>query len=153
MMGRIPRGALIIGIGIALVALLALVIWRGAGSRDPASLVIGDCFDVPTAAQRIDDLKSRTCGGPHGGEVFHIFDAPGASATYPSDTDWEALIYPVCDPVFEAYTGTPVAERLDIGYQFLVPTADRWAGGNRRVTCFISSIDGSPLTRSFRAAP
>jgi hypothetical protein len=150
---RIPRGAPIIGIAIALVAVLAVVIWRGAGSRSPASLVIGDCFDVPTAAQRIDDLKSRTCGGPHGGEVFHIFDAPGASATYPSDDDWQALIYPVCDPVFEAYTGTQVAERLDIDYHFLVPTADRWAAGDRRVTCFISSLDGSPLTRSFRAAP
>jgi hypothetical protein len=152
MTGRIPRGVLV-GIGIALVGVLAVVIWRGAGSRDPANLVVGDCFDVPTAAQRIEDLKSRTCGGPHGGEVFHIFEAPGASATYPSDTDWEALIYPVCDPLFETYAGTPVAERMDIGYQYLVPTADRWAAGDRRVTCFISSLDGSPLARSFRAAP
>jgi hypothetical protein len=149
---RIPRGVLI-GIGIALVGVLAVVIWRGAGSRDPTSLVIGDCFDVPTAVQRIDDLKSRTCGGPHGGEVFHIFDAPGASSSYPRDTDWEALISPVCDPLFETYTGTPVAERMDIGYQYLVPTADRWGAGDRRVTCFINSIDGSPLARSFRAAP
>ena len=47
---RIPRGALIVGIAIALVAVLAVLIWRGAGSRDPASLVVGDCFDVPTAA-------------------------------------------------------------------------------------------------------
>ena len=149
---RIPRGALI-AIGIALVGVLAVVIWRGAGSRDPANLVVGDCFDVPSAAQRIDDLKSRTCDGPHGGEVFHTFEAPGASATYPSDTDWEALIYPVCDPLFETYTGTPVAERLDIEYRYLVPTADLWAAGNRRVTCFISSLDASPLARSFRAAP
>jgi len=149
---RIPRGALI-AIGIALVGVLAVVIWRGAGSRDPANLVVGDCFDVPSAAQRIDDLKSRTCDGAHGGEVFHTFEAPGASATYPSDTDWEALIYPVCDPLFETYTGTPVAERLDIEYRYLVPTADLWAAGNRRVTCFISSLDGSPLARSFRAAP
>jgi hypothetical protein len=149
---RIHRGVLI-GIGIALVGVLAVVIWRGAGSRDPANLVVGDCFDVPSAVQRIDDLKSRTCDGPHGGEVFHIFEAPGANATYPSDTDWEALIYPVCDPLFETYTGTPVAERLDIEYRYLVPSADLWTAGNRRVTCFISSLDGSPLARSFRSAP
>jgi hypothetical protein len=149
---RMPRGVLI-GMGIAVVGVLALVIWRGVGSRDPANLVVGDCFDVPTAAQRIDDLEGRACSGPHGGEVFHIFDAPGASASYPSDTDWEGLIYPVCDPVFETYTGIPVADHMDIGYQYLVPTADRWAAGNRRVTCFISSLDGSPLARSFRAAP
>jgi hypothetical protein len=151
MTARLPRGVLI-AIGIALIGGLALLVWRGAGSRDPASLVVGDCFDVPTAAQRIEDLESRTCAGPHGGEVFHIFEASGAG-TYPTDPGWEALIYPVCDPVFEAYTGTPVAERLDIGYLFLVPTADRWGAGDRRVTCFINSPDGSPLSRSFRAAP
>jgi hypothetical protein len=149
---RMPRGVLI-GIGIALVGGLALLVWRGAGARDPASLVVGDCFDVPAAAQRIDDLRSRPCVGPHGGEVFHIFEASAAAGTYPTDTGWEALIYPVCDPVFEAYTGTPVAERLDIGYLYLVPTADRWAVGDGRVTCFVSSLDGSPLSRSFRVAP
>ena len=144
---------LLIAIGIAVVAGLALLVWRGAGSRDPASLVVGDCFDVPAADQRIEDLKSRTCSGPHGGEVFHIFEASTANATYPTDGGWEALIYPVCDTAFEAYTATPVAERLDIGYLFLVPTADRWGAGDRRVTCFITSLDGSPLSRSFRAAP
>jgi len=149
---RIPVGVLV-GIGIALVAGLALLVWRGAGSRDPASLVVGDCFDVPAAAQRIEDLKSRACGGPHGGEVFHIFEASSANPTYPTDAGWEALIYPVCDPAFEAYTGTRVAERLDIGYLFLVPTTDRWGAGDRRVTCFINSLDGSPLIRSLRAAP
>ncbi len=147
-----PAG-LLIGIAIAVVAGLALLVWRGAGSRDPANLVVGDCFDVPAAAQRIEDLRSRTCGGPHGGEVFHIFEASSADATYPTDAGWEALIYAVCDPEFEAYTGTPVAERLDIGYRFLVPTDDRWDAGDRRVTCFINSLDGSPLSRSFRAAP
>lgn len=144
---------LLIGVGIALVAGLALLVWRGAGSRDPASLVVGDCFDVPASAQRIEDLKSRTCGGQHGGEVFHIFEASIANETYPTDAGWEAQIYPVCDPAFEAFTGTLVAGRLDIGYLFLVPTADRWGAGDRRVTCFITSLDGSPLSRSFRAAP
>jgi len=147
------RRVAVIAAAIVLVAGLAVVIWRGAGSKDPANLRVGDCFEVPEAAQRIEDLRTRTCSGPHGGEVFHIYEASVAATAYPSDTDWEALIYPVCDPVFEAYTGTPVAERLDIGYVFFVPTADRWAGGDRRVTCFITSLDGSQLSRSFRAEP
>ena len=37
-------------------------------------------------------------------------------------------------------------------YLFLVPTSDRWAGGDRRVTCFIRSLDGSPLDHSYRAS-
>jgi hypothetical protein len=143
----------VIGIGIALVGGLALVIWRGAASRDPGNLVVGDCFDVPTAADRIEDLRTRSCGAPHGGEVFHVYETSGAGSAYPTDAGWEDLIYPVCDPAFEAYTGTTVGDRLDIGYLFLVPTDDRWATGDRRVTCFISSLDGSPLSRSHHSAP
>jgi len=61
-------------------------------------------------------------------------------------------LYPICDPVFKTYTGTPVEDRTDIDYLFLVPTSDRWAGGDRHVTCFIRSLDGSPLRHSYRAS-
>jgi hypothetical protein len=149
---RPPRPVLIV-LGIAVCVGLAIVIWLGTGRRDPGSLAVGDCFDVPAASQRIEDIRGRACGGPHGGEVFHVFAEPDGATTYPTDAGWEELIYPVCDPVFESYTGTPVAERFDIGYLFLVPTADRWAAGDRRVTCFISSLDGSPLSRSYRERP
>ena len=141
------------GVGIALAAIVLLVVIRGgSGGTDPAGLKVGDCFDVPTATDRIGDLRRHPCNEAHGGEVFHVFDSAPASA-YPSDRDWESLVYPVCDPVFESYTGTPVADRLDIEYRYLVPTADRWASGDRRVTCFITSPDGAPLSKSFRAAP
>ncbi len=149
MIRRIPR-VVLVGAVLVLVAGLAFFVWRGAGNRTAASLVVGDCFDVPSATQRIEDIRSRACNTPHGGEVFRIYDASVPSATYPTDTDWEAMIYPVCDPVFEEYTGTPVGDRLDISYLYLVPTADRWAAGDRRVTCFITSLDGNSLSRSFR---
>jgi Septum formation len=149
---RLPRAALA-GIAIALVGVIGLVIWQGTASRSPANLAVGDCFDVPTAAGRIDDLRTRACSTPHGGEVFHIYVTDASGSAYPSDADWEASIYPVCDPAFETYTGTPVGDRLDISYLFLVPTADRWTTGDRRVTCFISSPDGSPLSHSYRSSP
>ncbi len=150
---RDPR-IVLIGITVALVGVIVLVIWGGGGaSRDPAKLAVGDCFDVPAVPDRIDDLRTRTCSSPHDGEVFYVYETSDASTTYPTDAAWEALIYPVCDPVFETYTATPVGERLDIGYLFLVPTDDRWAAGDRHVTCFISSLDGSPLSRSYRSSP
>jgi len=71
---------------------------------------------------------------------------------YPTDEAWGQLIYPICDPVFKTYTGTPVEDRTDIDYLFLVPTSDRWAGGDRHVTCLIRSLDGSPLRHSYRAS-
>ena len=151
-MRRIPRGVLIAAV-VAVIAGLALLIWRGSGRGRPSNLDVGDCFDVPTAGQRIEDIRSLACSGPHAGEVFHRYEAAATGATYPTDADWEALVYPVCDPVFEDYTGTPVGDRLDIGYLYLVPTADRWTAGDRRVTCFIASLDGTPLGRSYRTAP
>ena len=145
---------LVVGIGIALVLVIAFVVTRGGGTTDPERLAIGECFDVPEAAARIGDVRRRPCGGPHGGEVFHVFQATDpASPGYPSDRDWEALVYPICDPAFESFTGTFVGDRVDIEYRYFVPTADRWAAGNRHVTCYIVSADGSPLTRSSHAAP
>ena len=155
---RPPRNwilALGVVLGVALIGGVAAVVLTGSlGRTDPARLAVGDCFDVPTASARIGDLVKRGCGGPHGGEVFHIYEANDAgSSGYPTDPAWEALVFPVCDLPFESYTGSPAGERLDIEYRYLVPTADRWAAGDRRVTCFITSPDGAALSRSFRAAP
>ena len=141
------------GRGVVVAALLALLAGAlvGCGTTHTGSnLAIGDCFDVPTTAD-ITTIPTKPCTEPHGGEVFHAFDAHGGG-TYPTDEAWGQLIYPVCDPVFETYTGTPVGDRTDIDYLFLVPTSDRWASGDRHVTCFIRSPDGSPLDHSYRAS-
>ena len=137
--------AVVVGVGAVI-----LVVVRGGGASGPNNLVAGDCIDVPSDAS-IASIPKRSCTGPHAAEVFFVFDAPGAGA-YPSDPEWGQLIYPVCDPAFEDYTGTPVENRTDIDYQYFVPTQDRWAAGERGVTCFIRSIDGSPLNRSYRAS-
>jgi Septum formation len=134
-----------------LLAVLVLLVVAACGSKSAApQLKIGDCFDVPTGADTAD-IPTKPCSKPHSGEVFHLFDAQGGGA-YPSDDEWAQLIYPVCDPVFKTYTGTAVEDRTDIDYLFLVPTSDRWAAGDRRVTCFIRSLDGTPLHQSYRAA-
>jgi putative regulator of septum formation len=141
------RMALVLAAVVGIVA-VAFVILRGGGSSAPDNLAVGDCIDVPTS-DSISSIPKRSCSQPHGAEVFHVFNAPGGGA-YPSDPDWGPMIYPVCDPAFEAYTGTKVEDRTDIDYQFFVPTQDRWAAGEHGITCFITSIDGSPLARSYR---
>lgn len=138
--------------GLLLLAALAGLAGCGRGT-EPQRLQPGDCFDLPAAGDTIGDVNRRDCTGAHAGEVFHVFEASGEAAAYPTDTDWEAIVYPVCDPEFEAYTGTFVADRLDIDYRYFVPTADGWGRGDRQVTCFIVSPDGSPLGRSHRAVP
>jgi putative regulator of septum formation len=137
-------------IAIAFAAALAIAGCGGKTGTAPA-LKVGDCFDVPKSEADFVDIPSKPCTQAHGAEVFHQFDARSTTGAYPSDEAWGQLIYPVCDPAFKAYTGTPVEERTDIDYLFLVPTSDRWAAGDRRVTCFIHALDDSPLSRSYRA--
>jgi hypothetical protein len=143
-MRRIGRGAVLAGV-VFVISLGAC-----ATTQSGPDLKIGDCFDVPTTAD-ITTIPTKACTEPHGAEVFHEFDVKGGGA-YPTDEAWGQLIYPICDPVFKTYTGTPVEDRTDIDYLFLVPTSDRWAGGDRRVTCFIRSLDGAPLRHSYRAS-
>jgi hypothetical protein len=130
--------------------LTAVWMLAGCGGSAPSSLAIGDCIDVPTS-DAIASIPKRSCGAAHRGEVFHVFDLSGAGDAYPADPEWGPLIYPVCDPAFETYTGTPVETRTDIDYQYFVPTQTGWQDGDREVTCFITSLDGSPLDRSYRA--
>lgn len=138
--------------GVAWLLVLAVGTAACGSGTDPARLAVGDCFDVPGGSDEIGSISKRACTDPHKGEVFHVFETDAPSDTYPGDADWELIVYPICDPEFESYTGTLVADREDIGYLYLVPTADRWTAGDRRVTCFISSLDGSPLTESERAS-
>ena len=90
-MRRIGRGGAVIGLAFSLV-----LAGCGATSSGP-NLKIGDCFDVPTTAD-ITTIPTKACTEPHGGEVFHEFDAQGGGA-YPTDEAWGQLIYPICDPV------------------------------------------------------
>jgi hypothetical protein len=143
MSGAVRRAVLIVVFAVAIGGC------TGGGQDAPSNLKVGDCFDVPTS-QEIAALPTKPCTQPHGGEVFHTFDTTGESAAYPSDEAWGQLIFPVCDPVFNTYTGTPVEERTDIDYLYIVPTGDRWAHGDRRITCFIHALDGAPLRHSYR---
>jgi Septum formation len=137
----------LVTVALGAIAGIAFAVIRGGSTPD--SLAVGDCIDVPTSAE-ISSIPRRSCTEAHAGEVFHIFEAGGDAAAYPSDPEWAELIYPVCDPAFQAYTGTPVETTTDIDYVYLVPTADRWADGDRRVTCFLRALDGAPLLRSYR---
>jgi hypothetical protein len=137
-------------VGIVVAAVLFAVVAVGCGSSVTPSLAPGDCIDL-SSTSAITSIPRVACTESHTGEVFHVFDATGSAGAYPSDADWSTLIYPVCDPAFKTYTGTPVETRTDIDYIYLVPTSDRWAGGDRRVTCVIQSLDGAPMTQSYRS--
>ena len=147
-------GRLIIGVVIVAALGVGGFFFRDFVSGSVVDLKVGDCFDVPDGASTFSSLRRTSCDTPHSGEVFHVFDATTtAGATYPSDPDWGALIYPVCDPQFDAWTGTSIETSTVVRYRFLVPSKDEFDRGGRRVTCFLSRTDGQKLDTPLHVTP
>ena len=143
-------------LSIAVAMVLTVVGLTGCDTStiNASDLRVGDCFDVPDGASTFSSLRRTSCDTPHSGEVFHVFDATTtAGATYPSDPDWGALIYPVCDPQFDAWTGTSIETSTVVRYRFLVPSKDEFDRGGRRVTCFLSRTDGQKLDTPLHVTP
>lgn len=144
-----------IGLVIAVVLGGGALLFRDRLSGGASELVVGDCFDVPGANTEVKDVQHHPCTEPHTGEVFHVFDHQSAAeAGYPSDPEWEQIIYPICDTAFKSYTGTDIETQQELSYTFFVPTADGWQKQNdREVICFVVRIDEAPVSRSLRASP
>ncbi|HXI80271.1 MAG TPA: septum formation family protein [Verrucomicrobiae bacterium] len=154
--GQIGAGRLAFALLALLVALIAAATLAGCdrATIEASDLRLGDCFDVPDGTPTFTTIRRTSCDTPHSGEVFHIFDTTAAAGSpYPTDPDWETLIYPVCDPEFDAWTGTPIETNVVVRYRFLVPTKDEWDRGGRRVTCFLSRPDGAKLEVPLHVTP
>lgn len=145
-----------IGLRLVVIAVIAggAFLLRDRLSGAAASLAVGDCFDQPGAAAReVDDVQHHPCSEPHTAEVFHNFSHTGGpDAPYPSDEEWATIVFPVCDPEFSRYTGTPATPTSELTYTMFTPTRDGWDQGDRQVTCFLVRADGGPMTQSYRAA-
>jgi hypothetical protein len=63
------------------IAIVLTAVVAGCGDPYRSNLAIGDCFDVPTTAD-ITTIPTKPCTEPHGGEVFHAFDAQGGSVPH-----------------------------------------------------------------------
>jgi hypothetical protein len=146
-----------VGRGLSAIAVLAVLTGLTSCDRStigPSELRIGDCFDVPDSAASFSALRRLPCSEAHSGEVFHIFDATAAAGpTYPTDAEWGTLIYPVCDPPFDEWTGAEIGTSISVRYRFLVPTKDEWSRGSHQVTCFLSRTDGAKLLGSLHVTP
>ncbi len=113
------------------------------------NIELGDCLILPSEDQ-FDEVRRLDCSEPHDGEVFFVEDHPGSS--YPSDDDFSTYVDAQCLPAFEAYTGSGFdgQEVLDIGW--FAPTERSWGNGDREVACYLTPIDGSRTSQSYRGA-
>jgi hypothetical protein len=156
-------------------ALLSLA--RG-NAADPASLAIGDCLYVHTAAAQggdrpigeerevtvallAGDAELAGCGASHGHEVSAIV-VPGAPPTHaPGEigqaldvAEMRSMVAPLCEAAFAGYVGRPLAGSIYTTFP-VVPDAngaEAWLNGGRRTVCLVARTDGQWLDHPARGS-
>ncbi len=138
---------------VGLLAVAAFVV-RAPGPATAFSLSVGQCFDIPTDAE-VGDVDTLDCSAAHDAEVFVAravtAPVPSADGAYPGDAAYGSWVGANCgDAAQRAYLGP--AARADLAVGYFYPDANAWAHGERRVTCYLHTLDGSRLTAPLAGA-
>jgi len=129
--------------------------WAGSAESISGSyfgIDVGDCFDYPTAQI---DAAEIPCDQSHDAEMY-VLDAPLGldlpESPYPTDQEWQDISVQICIGPFADYTGQSYESALDLGYTFVYPLQPDWSDvSQRKLSCAITSIDGTKLVGSRRA--
>jgi hypothetical protein len=144
---------------LAIIGVIALgaFLLRDRISGSAASLAVGDCFDVP-ASETLEDVPHHPCNEAHDAEVVFVGDHPAAEGAVPlTDDDLQAFVMNTCGGALIAYVGglqtvETNAELQNIDLGVIYPTEEDWNGGERKITCYLHSVDGTKLTKSYKVA-
>jgi hypothetical protein len=103
------------------------------GDGDTFTLPVGACLDnVPGGFISSSNLVD--CAVPHTYEVFSSFLLP--EGTFPGDDAIATAAQEGCDAAFPSFVGIPF-DQSALNYQFVAPTEDTWAGGDREISCLL----------------
>ena len=124
---------------------------------DAADVEVGQCFnnyrfenERTGASENLFTLID--CRRPHEGEVYHQIIHPAApDAEYPGDRAMENWEQEECYTNFAGWVGQEY-ELSELEFSSLRPDARLWRDASdpssRRLSCYLRSADGSPLTGS-----
>ncbi|GAA1849702.1 DUF4190 domain-containing protein [Myceligenerans crystallogenes] len=115
------------------------------GLSESITMEEGTCFLSDAGIPTLDTMTRTGCDGPHRGEVIGAYTFPDGD--YPGQKRVDAAAGKECNKLFESYVGTDFQTSvLDMGY--LYPTNASWTLGDRWITCYAMTMDGSPLKKS-----
>ncbi|MEA2537062.1 MAG: hypothetical protein QOF11_1296 [Chloroflexota bacterium] len=149
--GLLPR--LIIP-AIIVVVLVVGFLFRDRISGNAADLKPGDCFDDPitagASAAEIKDVQHHPCSEPHLYEVIETMVFPtSGDATFPGQTGFDAFLVEKCSAAFAGYVGI-AEDQSSLTYLAYTPVESGWNRGDREITCFLGTVDGTKLTGSMK---
>lgn len=141
---------IVIRVAIIGVVIVGGLIFRDRLSGNATELQVGDCFDDPAAVTQIKDVQHHPCTEGHTSEVIFVGPHPAAKGTPFSEAVVSEFVQATCLPAFFAYVGSNDSDILDLNAFF--PVVKDWDDGDRGITCYLYTVDGSTLTKSLKAA-
>lgn len=144
-MNSIARRA---AVALAAGALLSVAACSGTSVLD---LEVGQCItDETPEGEQVSSVPVVACTEPHVGEIYALPQLPDGE--FPGDESVTASANQLCaGPEFQSYVGIPI-EETGLGVNFLIPSAETWAQGDREIVCIIGNADGAPATASLRSS-
>lgn len=103
----------------------------------------GPCFDMQVDGGLVTGWDEVPCSGPRDVESF--FFAEFRDEAFPGDDYLADAAAHTCGEAFIVYVGTTV-DASQHGLNWLVPSAQTWADGDRTAMCLIVAGDGEPIT-------
>jgi hypothetical protein len=103
----------------------------------------GPCFDLEVDGGFVTGWDEVECDGPRDVEAF--FSAEFRDEAFPGDSYLAGAAAHTCGEAFVVYVGTTV-DASQHALDWLVPSAQTWADGDREAVCLVVSEDGAPLT-------
>lgn len=160
------RGMFGLGCLVSVFILLALIVgggfigWRifndnvlpaideaTAGLSDSGESPPGPCYDLVTENGFLTGWNEVSCSGSRQVEV--TFGAVFNDGPFPGDEYLATEAADTCSGAFESYVGVS-AEESRYEMNWLVPTEETWAEGNREGICLVVSADGTALTGTIK---
>ena len=129
------------------------VLLRPFLSGNASDLKTGDCFDDPIAAGQggeVKDVQHRPCSDPHLFEVMNTVKFPADSnAAFPGSSGFDAFVTEKCSAAFLSFVGIADSGSTLTWYAYQ-PIEEGWKKGDRDVTRFLGTVDGSKLTATMK---
>lgn len=124
----------------------------GDGEVSVFDLEVGMCFNIGGDGSSLETVPVVACDESHAYEVFALVEhEAGDDEDYPGDREMDDFAFEECEPEFEDYVGTPYEESI-YSINYLTPSEDTWAAGDREVVCLVYDSEEEELSESVRGS-
>jgi len=168
-LGQRGRGLAIAGLALSgfwVVVLVAAIVAvnTGKATRSAAtgvithrghinafSLRVGDCFDNPAGAKRVNTVTAIPCDQPHNAQIYAKFKLTGSDFSYPGAATVERRARSGCNArigtVNKSMTTSAMTTRI------LLPEETAWVAGQRTVSCMVVNPTATLTTSLLNSTP